>query len=155
VSCARVGPSSRTADETAPEPMAAVVRKTLARVLAQAVVRRRSMQEVPSRRGPEGCRGSRRGNRPVYLEGSHSCAMHCSSFTASTASLEVALVGREDGLDGMGRRFYRCPKRLTVFATDWRSRSSVAWRPLGRSEDRSDGKINMEHQLKAGSQEQK
>jgi hypothetical protein len=58
--------------------MAAVVRKTLERVLAQAAVRRH------------------------YLEGSHSRAMHCSSFTASTASLEMALAAREDGLDGIG-----------------------------------------------------
>jgi hypothetical protein len=43
-----MGLSSRTPDETAPEPMAAVMRKALARVLAQAAVRRLPMQEVPT-----------------------------------------------------------------------------------------------------------
>jgi hypothetical protein len=55
---------------------------------------------------------------PFVLTGGHSRAMRCSSFTASLALLEVALVARDGGPDDVGWRFCCCSKRPMRFATD-------------------------------------
>jgi hypothetical protein len=56
---------------------------------------------------------------PFVLTGGHSRAIRCSSFTASPALLEVALVARDGGPpDALGWRFCCCSKRPMRFATD-------------------------------------
>lgn len=55
---------------------------------------------------------------PFVLTGGHSRAMCCSSFTASPALFEVALVARDGGPDEVGWRFCCCSKRPMRFATD-------------------------------------
>jgi len=55
---------------------------------------------------------------PFVMTGGHSRAMRCSSFTASPALLEVALVARDGGPDALGWRFCCCSKRPMRLATD-------------------------------------